>query len=194
MYVYCVYNHTHTYICVCIHTHTHTQMPRAHNTYIYVYTPPPHTHTHTPCGPYIHICAQGMKQILHKGIKCVFRYEKGVFLKNSDFSYLYGSISYLFGYEKNRCFFLMGARPRYRPSRHRDPPPRPAHTTTGWWQDRRPVVSKRPLHSLAAAKMSPHIRIGPEPVLAAHAGPRPQRAAAVRPERIQPRIRNGIFQ
>jgi hypothetical protein len=25
--------------------------------------------------------------------------------KNSDFSYLYGSISYLFGYEKNRCFF-----------------------------------------------------------------------------------------
>jgi hypothetical protein len=35
--------------------------------------------------------------------------------------------------------------------------------------DRRPVVSKRPLHSLAAAKMSPHIHIGPEPVLAAHA-------------------------
>jgi hypothetical protein len=48
-------------------------------------------------------------------------------------------------------------------------PPRPAHTTTGWRQDRRPVVSKRPLHSLAAAKMSPHIHIGPEPVLAAHA-------------------------
>jgi hypothetical protein len=51
-------------------------------------------------------CAQGMKQI-HKVIKCVFRHEKGVFLKNSDFSYLYGSISYPFGYEKNRCFFLM---------------------------------------------------------------------------------------
>ena len=48
-------------------------------------------------------------------------------------------------------------------------PPRPAHTTTGWRQDRRPVVSKRPLHRLAAAKMSPHIHIGPEPVLAAHA-------------------------
>ena len=48
-------------------------------------------------------------------------------------------------------------------------PPRPAHTTIGWRQDRRPVVSKRPLHSRAAAKMSPHIRIGPEPVLAAHA-------------------------
>jgi len=48
-------------------------------------------------------------------------------------------------------------------------PPRPAHTTTGWRQDRRPVVSKRPLHSLAAAKMSPHIHIGLEPVLAAHA-------------------------
>jgi hypothetical protein len=47
--------------------------------------------------------------------------------------------------------------------------PRPTHTTTGCLQDRRPVVSKRPLHSLAAAKMSPHIRIGPEPVLAAHA-------------------------
>jgi hypothetical protein len=29
-----------------------------------------------------------MKEI-HKVIKCVFRYEKGVFLKNSDFSYLW---------------------------------------------------------------------------------------------------------
>jgi hypothetical protein len=44
---------------------------------------------------------------LHKVIKRVLRYEIGVFLKNSDFEYLYGSISYLFGYEKNRCFFLM---------------------------------------------------------------------------------------
>ena len=26
-------------------------------------------------------------------------------------------------------------------------PPRPAHTTIGWRQDRRPVVSKRPLHN-----------------------------------------------
>ena len=43
---------------------------------------------------------------LHKIIKRVLRYEIGVFLKNSDLSYLYGSISYLFGYEKNRCFFL----------------------------------------------------------------------------------------
>ena len=48
-------------------------------------------------------------------------------------------------------------------------PPRPAHKTIGCRQDRRPVVSKRPLHILAAAKMSPHIHIGPEPVLAAHA-------------------------
>jgi len=37
----------------------------------------------------------------------VFRYEIGFSLKNSGFSYLYGSISYLFGYKKNRCFFLM---------------------------------------------------------------------------------------
>jgi hypothetical protein len=36
-------------------------------------------------------------------------------------------------------------------------------------QNFRPVISKRPLHSRAAAKMSPYIRIGPEPVLAAHA-------------------------
>jgi len=36
-----------------------------------------------------------------------FRYETRVFLKNSGVSYLYGSISYLFGYEKNRCFSLM---------------------------------------------------------------------------------------
>ena len=28
-------------------------------------------------------------------------------MKNSGFSYLYGSVSYLFGYEKNRCFSLM---------------------------------------------------------------------------------------
>jgi hypothetical protein len=63
--------------------------------------------------------AQGMKdstryetytkgiQLIHKGMKCFFRYETRVFLKNSGFSYLYGSISYLFGYEKNRCFSLM---------------------------------------------------------------------------------------
>ena len=56
---------------------------------------------------------QGMKQP-HKVIKCVVRYEKCVFSyeiefswKNSGFSFLCGSISYLFGYEKNRCFFLM---------------------------------------------------------------------------------------
>ena len=49
---------------------------------------------------------QGMNKI-HKVIKRVLRYEIEVFLKNSDFSFLYGSISYLFGYEKNRCFFLM---------------------------------------------------------------------------------------
>ena len=65
---------------------------------------------------------QGMKT-LHKVIKRVLRYEIGVFLKNSDFSYLYGSISYLFGYEKNRCFFLMSR--EYAPaigiySRHSD--------------------------------------------------------------------------
>jgi hypothetical protein len=51
-------------------------------------------------------CAQGI-QLLHKGMKCFFRYETRVFFKNSGFSYLYGSISYLFGYEKNRCFSLM---------------------------------------------------------------------------------------
>ena len=46
---------------------------------------------------------------------------------------------------------------------------RPAHMTIGWCQDRRPVVSKLPLHSHAAAKTSPHICIGPEPVLAVYA-------------------------
>ena len=49
---------------------------------------------------------KGMK-LLHKVIKRVLRYEIGVSLENNGFSYLYGSISYLFGYEKNRCFFLM---------------------------------------------------------------------------------------
>jgi hypothetical protein len=63
-----------------------------------------------------------------------------------------------------------GACPRFRPPRRRDPhDTSPAPTTTGWREDRCPVVSKRPLHSRAAVKMSPHIRIGPESVLTAHA-------------------------
>jgi hypothetical protein len=37
------------------------------------------------------------------------QYEIEFSLIKSGFSYLYGSISYLFGYEKNRCFFLMTA-------------------------------------------------------------------------------------
>jgi hypothetical protein len=40
-------------------------------------------------------------------MKCVFRYEIEFSLKKSGFSYLHGSISYLLGYEKKRCFFLM---------------------------------------------------------------------------------------
>ena len=58
-------------------------------------------------------CAQGMKnvpRVWNKSLMvwtCFYRYETGVFLKNSGFSYLYGSISFLFGSEKNRCFFLM---------------------------------------------------------------------------------------
>ena len=67
-----------------------------------------------------------------------------------------------------------GARPRFRPPRRRDPhATSPAPTTTGWREDRCPVNSKRPLHSRAAAKMSPHISIGPEPVLATYARPPP---------------------
>jgi hypothetical protein len=63
-----------------------------------------------------------------------------------------------------------GARPRFRPPRRRDPhATSPAPTTTGRRVNKCPVVSKRPLHSRAAAKMSPHISIGPEPVLTAHA-------------------------
>ena len=64
---------------------------------------------------------------------------------------------------------MPGARPRLHPPCRRDPhATSPAPTTTGWREDKCPVVSKRPLHSRAAAKMSPHIRIGPKPVLAAH--------------------------
>ncbi len=60
-----------------------------------------------------------------------------------------------------------GAPPCFRPPRRRDPhATSPAPTTTGWREDKCPVVSKRPVHSSDAAKMSPHIRIGPEPVLA----------------------------
>ena len=56
---------------------------------------------------------------------------------------------------------------RLSPPRHNDPhDTSPAPTTTGWREDRCPVVSKLPLHSCDAAKMSPHI--SPEPVLADH--------------------------
>jgi hypothetical protein len=48
-----------------------------------------------------------MKKV-QKVMNCIFRYEMGFSLKNSGFSYLYGSISYLFGYENFGCFFLMG--------------------------------------------------------------------------------------
>jgi hypothetical protein len=47
-----------------------------------------------------------MKKV-QKVINYIFRYEMGFSLKNSGFSYLYGSISYLFGYENFGCFFLM---------------------------------------------------------------------------------------
>jgi hypothetical protein len=49
----------------------------------------------------------------------------------------------------------------------------PAPTTTGWREDRCPVVSKRPLHSCCAAKMSPHIHINLETVLTVHVPSRP---------------------
>jgi hypothetical protein len=71
---------------------------------------------------------------------------------------------------------------------------RPAHTTIGWQQDRRPVVSKRPLHSSDAAKMLPHIHISQEPVLAAHArSPTAAGSHRLAPEQIQLPIRNRIF-
>jgi len=50
----------------------------------------------------------------------------------------------------------LGARPRFRPPRCRDPhATSPAPTTTGWREDRCPVVSKRPLHSRAATGSGP---------------------------------------
>ncbi len=76
-----------------------------------------------------------------------------------------------------------GARPRFPPPRRREPhDTSPAPTTTGWREDRCLVNSKRPLHSRAAAKMSPHIRIGPETVLTAHV-PSPPAAGSHCPAR-----------
>jgi len=63
--------------------------------------------------------------------------------------------------------------------------PRPAHTRIGSRQDRRPVVSKRPLHSRAAAKMSPTSASARSPSWPPMPGPYLQRAATVWPERIQ---------
>jgi hypothetical protein len=59
---------------------------------------------------------------------------------------------------------------RFRPPSRRDPhDTSPAPTATGCPEDRCSVVSNRPLLSRAAAKMSPHISIGPEPDLTVHA-------------------------
>ena len=72
------------------------------------------------------------------------------------------------------------------------PTPRPPHPLQR--EDRCPVVSKRPLHSRAPAKMSPHIRIGPEPVLTAHV-PSPPAAGShcpTREERFSSPLRNRI--
>jgi hypothetical protein len=67
-----------------------------------------------------------------------------------------------------------GALPRLRSPRRTDPHATfPAPTTTGCLEDKCPVVSKLPLHSHAAAEMSPHISIGPEPVLTVHASSQP---------------------
>jgi hypothetical protein len=66
-------------------------------------------------------CAQGI-QLLPKGMKCFLRYETRVFLKNSGFSYLYGSISYLFGYENIGYFSLMGTTTARFTSPHRSSP------------------------------------------------------------------------
>jgi hypothetical protein len=63
-----------------------------------------------------------------------------------------------------------GARPCFHPTSPINPhATSPAPTTTGCREDRCPVVSKQQFHSRATAKMSPHISIGPEPVLTAHA-------------------------
>jgi hypothetical protein len=79
-----------------------------------------------------------------------------------------------------------GARPRFLPPRRHDThATSPAPTTTGWRGDRRPVISKRPLHSRAAAKMSPHIRICPEPVLTAHTPSPPSAGSHCPQEKIQ---------
>jgi hypothetical protein len=63
-----------------------------------------------------------------------------------------------------------GARPCFHPTSPINPhATSPAPTTTGCREDRCPVVSKQQFHSRATAKISPHISIGPEPVLTAHA-------------------------
>ncbi len=62
-----------------------------------------------------------------------------------------------------------GARPHYQPPCHSDLPATSC-THDNWMESRQvPVVSKLPFHSHAAAKMSLHILIGPEPVLTSHA-------------------------
>jgi hypothetical protein len=76
-----------------------------------------------------------------------------------------------------------GARPHFRPPRHRDPhTTSPTPTTTGCLEDKCPVISKQPLHSRYAAKISPHILIGPESVLTVHA-PSPPAAGSHCPAR-----------
>jgi hypothetical protein len=87
-----------------------------------------------------------------------------------------------------------GARPRFRPPRRRNPhATSPAPTTTGCWEDRCPVVSKRPLHSRATAKMSLHICIGPEPVLTDHSPSPPASGSHCPAKEDSAPLRNRIF-
>jgi hypothetical protein len=66
--------------------------------------------------------------------------------------------------------------------------------TTGCREDRCPVVSNRPLHSRAAAKMPPHIRICPDPVLADHAPSPPVADRHCLQRRFSSPLRNRIFE
>jgi hypothetical protein len=87
-----------------------------------------------------------------------------------------------------------GARPRFRPPRRRDPTTRLPHPRQ---QDVGKIdvlsSSNGPFHSRAAAKMSPHIRIGPEPVPTVHA-PSPPAAGSHCPARtFSSPLQNRIF-
>jgi hypothetical protein len=85
-----------------------------------------------------------------------------------------------------------GSRPRRRPPRRHNPPRHSPPTTTGWRQDRYPVVSKRPLHSAMQQRCHHASASARSPSWPPMPRPRLQRAATPGQRRLSSQLLNRI--